>query len=151
MSVVNNIKEHWFKVKKVNETSHSMENDAEKQYYKGLRDQMPIGTEYYLCVKEKRPTRSLSQNNYYWLYLGKVSDDTGYTSDELHEYYKQKFLTGQTVQIKDITIERYPTTTQLTVKEFMDYVRNIEVDCGIPAPDIRLCGLYEHLCKAGMI
>ena len=151
MSVINKIKEHWFKVKKEGENRHAFEHDAEKQYYTGLLSQMPVGAEYYIAIKEKRPTRTLAQNNYYWLYLSGLERELGYTSDELHEYYKHKFLKGQTIQVNEMFIEKYPTTTDLTIKEFMEYIRNIEVDCGIPAPDVHLCGLVEHLSKEKML
>lgn len=151
MSVVEKIKEHWFKVVKDGDDSHTFLNDQERQYYIGLRTQMPKGKEYWIGIKEQRPTRTMAQNNYYWLYLNGLEKELGYTSDELHEYYKQKFLSGTQCEVNGDTIRIYPSTTKLTIKEFMEYIRNIEVHCGTPAPDTRLCGLFEHISKAGML
>lgn len=150
MVVINKIKEHRFKVKKEKDTFVFL-SDQEEAYYKGLINEIPDKTEFWLAIKEKRPSRTLAQNNYYWLYMDGLANETGYTPEEMHEYCKAKFLEYKTLRIREMYILVSPSTTDLTVKEFMEYIKRIEVDTGIPAPDTRLCGLYEHILKSGML
>ena len=81
-----------------------------------------------LTVAEGRGKRSNQQNKYYWsVVCGTISDHTGYTPKEVHEYYKDMFLSEK----KHITIgedEREvetATTTRLTTKQFEEYCENI--------------------------
>ena len=44
-------------------------------------------------VETRHATRSLNQNAWYWSQVvGLVAEHTGYTADEVHEFYKAKFL-----------------------------------------------------------
>ena len=46
----------------------------------------------YITVSEERPTRSDNQNKYYWsVIVGGLSDELGYTADEMHDILKVKF------------------------------------------------------------
>src|SRR3989304_382079 len=47
--------------------------------------------DYLVTIKLNRPIRDTTQNGKYWIMLKAISLQSGYTDDELHECYKQKF------------------------------------------------------------
>ena len=84
--------------------------------------------------------RTLSQNAFYWFYIGLVAEDTGNDSDDLHEYFKRKFLKMQIGRIKSRSgkvyeVEKYPSTTKLKKHEFSEYLDKISALTGVPIPD----------------
>lgn len=55
--------------------------------------EMRDGWELELAIRRRRATRSLLQNAYYWgVVIELLSDHTGYTPDEMHEFCKATFL-----------------------------------------------------------
>lgn len=87
--------------------------------------------EYELRLRRLRATRSRAQAAYYFgVVLEQLSDRTGYTVDELHDWAKQTFLpkalafadrNGEVVDERVIG----GTTTTLNKLEFSDYVEAI--------------------------
>lgn len=96
--------------------------------------QFPDG-DYLLEIDSKKENRSIEQNRYYWFYLGLIAEETGYTPDDLHQYYKGKFLTKKILKMfgQDVRIEE--STTKQSKGQFCDYLANIMVDSSIPLPD----------------
>ena len=95
-----------------------------------------------LTIDEMKSKRSDEQNRYYWLYLGYVSEDTGFTTEELHEWAKGKFLTKQISYIsfndnKPDPVRVRASTTKMTKGEFVEFLMKIENETGIPLPDTR--------------
>jgi hypothetical protein len=95
-------------------------------------------------VSENRGTRSNQQNKYYWsVVCGLISEHTGYTPEEVHNFYKELFLTDKKEVIigKDKLVIEQATTTKLTTKEFEEYCENIrrhastELSVSIPEPN----------------
>lgn len=92
-----------------------------------------------LTVKVKRLTRSLKQNNYYWLLIGIIKEETGNDDQELHKYFRAKFLRETIIVFKKEELY-VKSTTELDTKEFMEYCENIRVHMGefgieLPLPD----------------
>ncbi|MDD4924312.1 MAG: hypothetical protein PHF74_05710 [Dehalococcoidales bacterium] len=75
--------------------------------------------------KEHKNARSYRQNRYYWgIVVNILSDVTGYSSDEMHEILRAKFLPdSKEVGNEVINISR--STTELNTSEFEDYLRQI--------------------------
>lgn len=88
-----------------------------------------------------RRKRSTNQNSLYWAWLGILSQETGYTSDELHELFKRMYLPPVTLEIGTYTVDVPRSTTGLNTLEFSDYMRHIEVfaatelGVALPQPD----------------
>jgi hypothetical protein len=79
-----------------------------------------------VTIKPFKFTRSQQANRYYWAALIKLcSDETGYTSEEMHEYFRRKFLTPEVKEVLGEPTEIYPSTTKLTTKEFAEYMDKI--------------------------
>lgn len=88
-------------------------------------------------VKKVSSKRSLKQNNLYWMWLGVISKDTGYTSNELHVAFRKKYLQPITIEAFGEKHEELPSTTKLKVGEFTEYLNEIEnlvADIGIVLP-----------------
>jgi len=83
--------------------------------------------------------RSINQNNYYWLLLSLISVHTGYSSDELHKIFKQKFLSSVEIKALGEEIIHTGTTTDKKTVEFINYLDRIKMfaaqDLDIVLPD----------------
>ena len=151
MAVIPEIKKHTFAIVK-QATGIVFTTEANKQYYEGLIAQMPEGTKAWIAIQEERETRSASQNNYYWLYLTGIADQTGSSKNALHQDFKEMFLKG--VEETSFNGKKkivYPSTTELTIKEFMEYIKEIETYTGILSPDTSLCGLNYWIERGIML
>lgn len=91
-----------------------------------------------------QPKRSLSQNNYYWMYLGVIARETGDHEKALHEFFKQEFLPKKTIAIlgKARTITK--STTSLTKLEMGEYLDKICAMSGVPLPDPQEAGYISN-------
>lgn len=76
----------------------------------------------YLTVKKQRKQRSNPQNRYMWGCVYKlVSDYTGYTTEEIHDLFKRKFLAYEK---KGRWFAK--STSSLTTIEFETYLEEIK-------------------------
>jgi hypothetical protein len=100
-----------------------------------------------ITVEKKHAIRSLDANRYYFgVCLALISEHTGYTVDELHDWAKQKFIPKHVAicdkngEIKDDLVIG-GTTTRLNRVQFYEYVEAIrkfaaeELSIDIPDPD----------------
>lgn len=102
--------------------------------------------ELVLVLEKKHATRSLAQNAFYFgVVVACISDYTGYTPDEVHEFLKAKFLPSKIALadkngelVEEITIGQ--TTTKLNKIQFGEYIEAIRqwaaetLDLNIPNP-----------------
>lgn len=76
---------------------------------------------YTIEIKKNRPIRSLDQNRYYWAILKHIGAHTGYTTDDLHKFYKlefnNKYVFGKLIE---------ESTANLDSKEFTIYVNQVK-------------------------
>lgn len=83
-------------------------------------------------IERKRASRSLQANAYYWaVVVAHLSEHTGHTPEELHEYLKARFLpktlaiaNGNGEIVDEFVIGG--TTTKLDVVQFYEYVQEIK-------------------------
>lgn len=74
--------------------------------------------------------RSLNQNSTLWMWLGelsvqiKVKSGESYSTDDLHEYFKQRFCPDQEITLGDKTIY-VKSTKRLTTGEMHFYMNQI--------------------------
>lgn len=91
-----------------------------------------------VAIELSRPKkiRTLSQNNYLWLYYQVICDETGEESVEnLHEYLKRVLLPPNLVKILGKEVRLPASTTELSKSEFSAYIVKIEALTGIVSPD----------------
>ena len=104
--------------------------------------------EYIIKIQRARAVRSVEANRYYCgVVLTLLSDHTGYTVEELHEWAKMKFMPKEVAlcdgngEVKDALVIGGTTTTLNTV-QFYEYIEQIrlfaasELDVNIPDPDV---------------
>lgn len=81
-----------------------------------------------VTIAPHRKRRSLSQNSLMWKWHSEVVDAvheyTGTDKDDIHEFFKRKFLTPRIVEIGGEVAERYTTTT-LNTAEMSEYLDKI--------------------------
>jgi len=105
------------------------------------------GAEVEIEVTIRRSTRSQQQNAYYWgVVVQLISEHTGYTPDEVHEFLKMKFIPKRLAiadgngEVRDEFVIGGSTRKMNTVEfgEFMESCRRFAaetLDCFIPDPD----------------
>jgi hypothetical protein len=118
-----------------------------RRAFDGQIAQLREGIELEVTVKRQRATRSQQQNRYYWgVVMQMLSEHTGYTPDEMHEFCKMKFIPKRlAVQdgngvIKDEFVLG-GSTRELNTIDFGEYVDSVrqwaaeDLDVVIPDPD----------------
>jgi hypothetical protein len=102
-----------------------------KNYLAGLKP-----GKYFLCVEKNSKLRSVQQNRYLWGVVYKmISDDTGYTPEEVHFLMKKQFLSYEKNGVEFLN-----STTKLKAVDFDTYIENIrrfaamELSINIPDP-----------------
>lgn len=88
-----------------------------------------------IVVKKWSETRTDQQNRLYWSFLRLIADEYGDDPNDLHEYFKQKYITPEfkVVMGRERSIRK--STTRLSKKEFTEYLKRIELETGIMIPD----------------
>jgi hypothetical protein len=97
----------------------------------------PVGTKVSVLVTDKRPKRSDRQHRYYWAYLGLIADSTGHSKDDLHTFFKGKFLSEGITELWGYPVRKVKSTTTLTKGQFAEYITEIWSLTGIDPPDAK--------------
>ena len=87
---------------------------------------LDISKDYTIDIILRRKIRSISQNSLYWLWLTCIEFETGNNRDELHDYFKHKFLTPVEVEVFGEKIMRWTTTEKDTLR-FKEYLDKIQI------------------------
>jgi len=120
-----------------------------------------------ILIRPYKRNRTREQNNLYWKWLSVIEADTGQDAEELHEYYKGKFLARILVRdnekyaemserVKKVRADGYheiadqmrahimfmTSTSALTTKQFSEYMDMIDRDAAevgitLPQPEAR--------------
>lgn len=119
------------------------------QNFKQFMNSIDFNHTVEVIVKPFKKGRSKAQNNYYWMILGIIADETGNDPNNLHEVFKRNLLGyAEVVKLGRLTEKITRSTTQLDVIEFRDYVESIRSfvasELGIQTPDPLEFG-YEEL------
>lgn len=81
-----------------------------------------------VTLERWRKPRSNQQLRLMWKWVhevaGYVGEHTGMDADDIHEFFKQKFLTPKVIQIGEHVVKRY-TTTELDTVQMSDYMDRI--------------------------
>lgn len=86
-----------------------------------------------IIIKRYRKKRTNRQNSLYWLWLNFIAEETGSDPDELHVYFKSKYLLDRSGKIPVVK-----STTRLTTVEFSEYMDKITrevANVGITLPN----------------
>ena len=80
-------------------------------------------------------TRSLSQNNLYWMYLNLIERETGNNANDLHEYFRRTLLPPKFIKVMGKEVKIPMSTTELKKTDFGEYMEKICAEVNIPIPD----------------
>ncbi len=98
------------------------------------------GTQFEVIIRPVLDSRSLKLNRTYWMYLTMVGDELGYSKNEMHDYFKMKFLCEK-MEINGELILSCKSTSDLSTKKFCEYLESIFHFCsselGVVLPDIQ--------------
>jgi hypothetical protein len=89
----------------------------------------------HIRIEEEKPTRSTSQNRYYWTYLDIIEKETGNNATDLHEFFKRKLLPPVFKNIMGEEMKLPASTTDLNKADFTMYLDKICALTGVPLPD----------------
>jgi hypothetical protein len=97
------------------------------------------GNVYKLQIINKRGKRSVNQNSLMWLYLECISQETGNDRDDLHNFFKEKFIGWEKIVIFGEESMRLKGTSKLDTKQFTHYLDKIVVfaasELGVELPN----------------
>jgi len=107
-----------------------------------------------LSIAPFEETRRAQANAFLWSVVYKmIAQETGHSSDDLHEFFKLKH-NGKVIEVTnpatgEVTETRIGmTTTKLTIRQFSDYIESVMLDgaewCGIVFPEPRASQDYRE-------
>jgi hypothetical protein len=87
----------------------------------------------------KRGKRSIDQNRLMWMWLTCIEQETGQDKDEVHDFFKNKYLGNVKCLMFGETFDKRITTTRLDTAQFKQYLDKIQIfastELGIRLPD----------------
>ena len=83
-----------------------------------------------IAVERARGKRSNLQNNYYWLCLNLISQETGNEANDLHRIFKARFLPRKSIKYGKQIYKIPISTTALNKIEFGEYMSRISAEAG---------------------
>lgn len=92
--------------------------------YVDFFDSLLEGDQFEIKVTPIKDIRNASMNNLYWKWLTDLSEHSGYTKRELHNYFKQELLCLE-VQVKGESVLDCESTSELSIPEFSRYLREV--------------------------
>ena len=92
----------------------------------GFIQRLDLKKLYTVEVLEKKANRSISQNSLYWLWLTCIEHETGNERNDLHDLFKERFLTPEHIEVLGERRLRR-TTTGLNTTQFKYYLDQIQV------------------------
>jgi len=114
-----------------------------RDYYLTRLSKFPLG-KVTVTIDNNKPVRSTAQNNFLWLYYTLIEEETGNDRNDLHEYFKRKHLPPKMIKVMGKEIKIPASTTKLSKYDFGEYIRKIEVETNILAPNPEDAGYYSE-------
>lgn len=117
-------------------------------YYQQHINRFFIGDKVVIEIEKRKVSRSLQQNSYYWgAVLPTIADSTGDMVEDLHEFFKRRFLTPRKARVLGKDVVFPGSTAKLSKSDFAEYLQKIEHLTEIPLPrpeDAGYFGNYSH-------
>jgi hypothetical protein len=103
-----------------------VESQARRDRLIHIVERLPFDPAYQVTIEEYAPTRNAQQNRRYWLLLSLMGKHTGHDRDELHDFFKEKFLGTREIVVAGERAIIRPSTRRLKTKEFAEYMDKVE-------------------------
>ena len=108
-------------------TSMQMLDQVYQDALRGIEDHGFIKLEW-----KAGSTRSMNQNDLYWMWLGEISQQTSersgkdFKKDDLHEWLRAEYLGYESKYVGNKHIRLLKSTTQLTKGEMYFYMQQVD-------------------------
>ena len=107
-------------------TRYKVTSTEELEHVRKQIGELDLSKAWEIEVKPFQFNRSVEQNKRYWKLIGELGSYLGYDEGEMHELMKYKFLSYKQEMLGDEMVV-VPSTSKLTIKEFVDYLSKVEV------------------------
>lgn len=109
---------------------------------------------YRIKVTKKKNKRSLDQNALYWLWLTCIEQETGNEKEDLHDFFRLKYLGGEWREVFGSKCFKIVSTTTLDTNIFRQYLDKVQIfantELGITLPnpeDLKFEHFKDHYSK----
>ena len=109
--------------------THRIFDERSRKSALGVIAALDLSKPWALTIEREKRKRSLSQNALYWKWLGIASEESGHDPDELHEYYKHRFVGAVMIDVDGESFA-YRTTTGLSTAQMTAYLEKVSRDIG---------------------
>ena len=106
-------------------TSYKVTSEEELENVRQQIGELDLTKAWEIEVKPFAFNRSTQQNKRYWALIKELGSFLGYEEQEMHELMKYKFL-GYKTEMLGEEIPVIPSTSKLTIKEFVAYLSKVE-------------------------
>jgi hypothetical protein len=127
-----------------------LHNDFDRDRIVGYIKRLDLSKSYSVEITERKVRRSISQNSLCWLWLTCIETETGNDRNDLHDFFKKKYIAPKEVDVFGVKELKY-TTTDLSTAQFKEYLDKIQVFAStelaitLPDPDDKIWeAFYEH-------
>lgn len=104
---------------------YKVTSEEELEHVRKQIGELDLSKAWEIEVKPFAFNRSVQQNKKYWALIGELGSYLGYDVGEMHELMKYKFLSYKQEMLGDEMVV-IPSTSKLTVKEFVEYLNKVE-------------------------
>ena len=105
---------------------YKVTSEEELEHLRKQIGELDLSKAWEVEVKPFAFNRSVQQNRRYWKLIQELGSYLGYDEGEMHELMKYKFLSYKQEMLGDEMVV-IPSTSKLTIKEFVDYLSKVEV------------------------
>ena len=104
-------------------------SNEDVEHARRLIGELDLSKAWEINVKEYDHQRSIQQNRKYWKLVGELGSYLGYSTEEIHQMMKYKYLSYKEELLGDeVTV--VPSTSNLSIKEFVNYLSRVEIFAG---------------------
>ena len=120
-----------------------LHNEFDRDRIIGYIKRLDLSKSYSVEVRERKARRSLDQNALMWLWLTCIESETGNDRNDLHDYFKKKYIAPKEVEVFGVKELEY-TTTDLSTGQFKEYLDKIqafastELSITLPNPEDKI-------------
>ncbi len=100
-----------------------------------LKTHTKAGDDVLMVVTAKRPKRSQSQNNFFFVYLDLISLSCGHSIEELHKWVNGYILGKGITEVFGQKVRMTGSTSNLNISEFCEMINRVQEETDIPIPD----------------
>ena len=104
---------------------YKVTSEEELEHVRKQIGELDLSNAWEVEVKPFAFNRSVQQNRRYWKLIQELGSYLGYDEGEMHELCKYKFLSYKQDMLGDEMVV-IPSTSKLAIKEFVDYLANVE-------------------------